>query len=425
MKVFWSWQSDTPGRIGRHFVRDALEDAITVLKEAKEIEEPSERETREAIHLDHDRKGVDGSPDLAPTIFRKIDQAAVFVADVTLVGERINASQPAEEPKKLINSNVAIEYGYALRGLTDARILMVQNINYGERELLPFDLKHKAGPIQFRLPPEATNKEIATEQARLSRVFLEALKPYVGTTSKIGKFPARFAETLSTSCIAYYWDRGEVLASLRSDLLPVLGRSSEDDGIDYRFDEGRAFYLRLIPTTALPSPLPVTRLDEVVRQGRLQVLTRTTFSCTPARNRFGAIAYEPHGNSTVPTALTQLFRNGEIWSVTREFATNFHGSPVIPMVNVRNIVRRVLANFIEVATQELDLTQPLEVEIGAIGLTDMSVSLPVSSPRQMLNQISGPIYESQIRFRRVMNETSDASQNAIVEELYDLAAISV
>ena len=24
MKIFWSWQSDTPGKTGRHFVRDAL-----------------------------------------------------------------------------------------------------------------------------------------------------------------------------------------------------------------------------------------------------------------------------------------------------------------------------------------------------------------------------------------------------------------
>jgi hypothetical protein len=40
MKIFWSWQSDTPGRIGRHFVRDALSAAIKQLKETTEIEEP-------------------------------------------------------------------------------------------------------------------------------------------------------------------------------------------------------------------------------------------------------------------------------------------------------------------------------------------------------------------------------------------------
>ena len=58
MKVFWSWQSDTPGKIGRHFVRDALAAAIEVLKQPEDVEEPVERDTREALHLDHDRKGV-------------------------------------------------------------------------------------------------------------------------------------------------------------------------------------------------------------------------------------------------------------------------------------------------------------------------------------------------------------------------------
>jgi hypothetical protein len=49
MKVFWSWQSDTPGKVGRHFVRDALNTAIERLKETPEIEEPPAREVRSAI----------------------------------------------------------------------------------------------------------------------------------------------------------------------------------------------------------------------------------------------------------------------------------------------------------------------------------------------------------------------------------------
>ena len=162
MKIFWSWQFDTPGKTGRHFVWDVLADAIAVLKEPSDVEEPSEREAREALHLEDGRKGVEGSPDLAPTIFRKIDRAAVFIADVTLVANVDQRQLPTEAPpKKLINSNVAIEYGYALRALTDARVLMIQNVHYGDREELPFDLKHKAGPIPFRLAPDAT-KAIST-----------------------------------------------------------------------------------------------------------------------------------------------------------------------------------------------------------------------------------------------------------------------
>src|SRR5258708_27144927 len=105
MKCFWSWQSGAAGKIGRHCVRDALIAAIGQLKEAPDVEGPTERETRSAMHLDQDRKGVSGSPDLARVILEKIEDAAVFVADVTSVGI-VQGKQPDTPPKKLINPNV-------------------------------------------------------------------------------------------------------------------------------------------------------------------------------------------------------------------------------------------------------------------------------------------------------------------------------
>src|SRR4051812_15217127 len=104
MKVFWSWQSDHPGKIARHFVRYALEQAINDLKQEPEIEEAGRD-----VELDHDRKGVPGSPDLAAVILEKIRNSNVFVADVTPVGQVDGSPE-----KRLINSNVAIELGYAL-----------------------------------------------------------------------------------------------------------------------------------------------------------------------------------------------------------------------------------------------------------------------------------------------------------------------
>jgi phytoene/squalene synthetase len=68
MKIFWSWQSDTPGKTGRHFVRAALEAAIERVRESKEIEEPSKRDLWDAMHLDQDRQGVSGTSELARTI---------------------------------------------------------------------------------------------------------------------------------------------------------------------------------------------------------------------------------------------------------------------------------------------------------------------------------------------------------------------
>jgi hypothetical protein len=103
MKIFWSWQSDTPEQIGKYLVRDALKVAINRLKQAEDIDEP----TRDDLHLDQDTQGITGSPDLVPTIFGKIEKSELIVADVTIVGK-------TDEDKRLINSNVAIELGYML-----------------------------------------------------------------------------------------------------------------------------------------------------------------------------------------------------------------------------------------------------------------------------------------------------------------------
>ena len=170
MKVFWSWQSDHPGNVSRHFVREALEQAISELKQEPEIEEAARD-----VELDHDRKGVPGSPDLANVILEKICACRVFVADVTPVG-----AVAEKKEKRLINSNVAIELGYALSILTDRALLMVLNLAYGKSDDLPFDLRHKAGPITYTLSASATKTEIEQARVRLVGEFRSALRAIVG-----------------------------------------------------------------------------------------------------------------------------------------------------------------------------------------------------------------------------------------------------
>src|ERR1700738_2143684 len=126
MKVFWAWQSDHPGKISRHFVRDCLAAAIQQLKEPEDIEEPTVAAHRDALHLDHDREGLRGFKDLAAEIFKKIAASAVFVADVTPVGR--TPSNEADDGsrsdgKHLMNPNVAIELGYGVGRITVDRVL--------------------------------------------------------------------------------------------------------------------------------------------------------------------------------------------------------------------------------------------------------------------------------------------------------------
>ena len=62
MKIFWSWQSDTHGKTGRHFVRECLVDAIATVNQPVDVDEPSEQERRDPVELDQERVGVVGQP---------------------------------------------------------------------------------------------------------------------------------------------------------------------------------------------------------------------------------------------------------------------------------------------------------------------------------------------------------------------------
>jgi hypothetical protein len=423
MKIFWSWQSDTPGKTGRHFVRKALEEAIKALKEPPEIEEPLERDRREQIELDQDRHGVSGTPDLAATILKKIEQASVFVSDVTLVCEYERKSSDENRPtKKAINSNVAIEYGFALRALGDARILLIQNTYYGGRDQLPFDLIHKAGPILFHLPEDADQDAAATEAKRLRSVLVEALKlclKNVSTDSSQRMFEGRG----HTAKRAYFWDAGEALASVATPVARQLGRHDEE--ISYYFDHLHVFYLRLIPIKQ--QEIPRTTLYSVVGQRELGLLSRQFRGGIPSRNRFGAIIYQNGGKDGNLTAATQIFTNGEIWAVTAQMAGAAGGTPHVYMKNVENGFTDCISNFLEIATTQLNTPYPFQFELGGVGLKGLPLSLP--QVRQYESSLSDPLFDDVICLRKVLNSGEKSALEQLVHEflvkLYDAAGIRI
>lgn len=126
--AFYSWQSDLPNSTNRGFIEKALENAVKKIRADDTIEvEPV---------IDRDTSGVPGSPDIASTILAKIDQADIFVCDVSIINKG-KQSRPTPNP------NVLIELGYAIKRLGWGRIIMVMNTAFGEPEMLPFDLRMK------------------------------------------------------------------------------------------------------------------------------------------------------------------------------------------------------------------------------------------------------------------------------------------
>jgi hypothetical protein len=155
--VFFSWQSDIRAAACRTIIQDALEAAAKTIAADESV----------AITpvIDRDTQGVPGAPDIGATILTKIDAAAAFVADVTIVG-RTNGG------KAMPNPNVLVELGYALSALGWSRIVLVQNTAFGEPEQLPFDLRQKRA-ITYSSPEDATER--AQARRGLQRTFEAAL----------------------------------------------------------------------------------------------------------------------------------------------------------------------------------------------------------------------------------------------------------
>lgn len=159
--IFYSWQSDIrPVAACRSLIEDALEQAIrTVANDGSIGLQPV---------LDRDTADVPGCPDIGITIFEKIEEAAAFVADVTIVNAGMGRPMP--------NPNVLLELGYALHALGDRRIVLVQNIAFGKPEQLPFDLRQKR-VITYHSEPDASErasarKALSTQLERALRAVL-------------------------------------------------------------------------------------------------------------------------------------------------------------------------------------------------------------------------------------------------------------
>jgi hypothetical protein len=152
--VFFSWQADTPTGTGQNFLRKALEDACAAIASDVAVSDAD----RDLI-VDSNTQGVAGHPPFVETIFKKIDGARVFVADMTLVAKRPDGGASP-------NPNVLIEYGWALKSLTHQQIICVMNAAYGEpsSEALPFDLRHMRWPFRYELAETATAEVRAEER---------------------------------------------------------------------------------------------------------------------------------------------------------------------------------------------------------------------------------------------------------------------
>jgi len=150
--IFYSWQSDLPNNTNWSFIENCLESS---LKELKKCERPIN------IFLDRATREETGSPDITESIFSKISNSSVFIADISIVNNFDCKEETVKKPNVFVNSipisgttnkenyrktpnpNVLIELGYAARTLGWEKIICIFNTDYGSFDDLPFDLRNR------------------------------------------------------------------------------------------------------------------------------------------------------------------------------------------------------------------------------------------------------------------------------------------
>lgn len=186
-RVFYSWQSDLPGSRTRSFIRECIDKAIDLAQETEAIEAERDEATT----------GVTGSPDIVSTLFSKIDDCDLFIADLSL-----SFTEDQKKEKKSPNPNVLLELGYAVKTLGWERIVCLCNKDYGEQ--YPFDIAHNritAFSLECR-----SRKEVKSEISEIIFVNIRDTR----------KQPQRAKKGMATHIIGTYdTDNHEVTSALK------------------------------------------------------------------------------------------------------------------------------------------------------------------------------------------------------------------
>lgn len=362
MRIFWAWQYDLPGKTSRHLIKSALEDAVTQINEVNDITEPDESFQNGSMELDYGRKGLKGSPDLAIEILKKIDAATVFIGDVTPVGigEPHNTDEGvASHGRLLMNPNVAVELGYALKALSTENVLMVMNSHYGKRSDMPFDLGHKGGPILYDLAPDASKAQIEAEKKKLTAVLVDALREYVPRPTI-----QPFTEMTPKIGQGIYFEDGEVLGANQNDR----------DKTKYYMPFRSVMWLRLIPSRPLGMPLPVrTLLDNIRRFGPFGM----PVGMEPIReNAYGVAFFGPAGQTSYIDNISQYTRDGEIWGINADILRQGKRGvrSFLYTLSMENLFITQLALYLEFMQQISEVPIPVVVEAGIEGIKDVRIA---------------------------------------------------
>jgi len=365
--IFYSWQSDSPRKINHDFIRAILDDICHILAEDTAIDEP----LRE-LSVDSDTQGVAGQPPIVETIFKKIDSAEIFVADVTFTGKR-----PDERPTP--NPNVLIEYGWALKSRTHERVICVMNTYFGEPSgtTLPFDMAHLRWPICYSLDPKASKEYRQTEAARVKKALTSAIRTSLGTVTATSTAAIPFPPHATGENVARFRAAGQSVG-IDSD----GGHSAGEVFLA----QGSEAWLRVMPAVD-PAKHWTTR-ELKANQGKSFPLMPlfgkgTGWGFLRSEDGFGVYSgsRSSDGSSIPAGAVTMAFESGEIWTVETRWL-----SGAIPFVEPA--FAQALTSYADYLGR-LGCKAPFIWIAGIRGMKGMSYSYPLPPNSHFIG--SGPV----------------------------------
>jgi hypothetical protein len=318
-------------------MREALVLALDRLTGQSDIEE--------RLEIDHDTRGLPGTPDIVASILEKIDACSVFVADITPIAI-------SEGGKHVANPNVLIELGYAKKALSTARVVTIWNTTFTQSrpEDLPFDLRGRRGPITYALEAGASREALAKARA----LIIDGLVDRIGAC--LSYLPPQ-APSIPKWHAAIDGDRsiwvkpGETI------------RVNENDGSGTRsFLPGGRWYVRVLPTSFDPKSLDTISHGPVVG-------FYGGFSSGYVAG--GLMTYAGSVRADIPPILDAAsiwFRNtGEIWSFQTRIGGEYRGRQYFLGDGVPERWADVLASSLNMLVNS-GAKGPYHVRLGVTGI---------------------------------------------------------
>jgi hypothetical protein len=401
LTVFYSWQSDCPPRTNRNFIEDALKRALRKINTEADVVS-SARDV--SVVLDKDTAGLAGTPAIAEAIFKKIDECAVFVPDLTFVA-KTGAGRPTPNP------NVLIEYGWALKSRGLGRIVPVMNEAFGSASetALPFNMRHLRWPLVYTLPDgSATDRTDIRE--KLASGLAHAIRAVLDSTPTETSTKSPFNATPSTYDKAVFFQPKEA---------PAIREGNEKMLAP---EKGAKMFVRLIPSGPTEQLLRRQAYDLAIGGG-LQPFTLQRFTGGEwhSMNKYGAIVYRSTNQGHF-RHLTQLFASRELWGITFELSTDRYSDKMhgfwdegegwfnfLPAFFEAAFIRG-LEQYRRFARENLQLALPFELKGGITGIEGFKISAPEGMGFGGHARYGGMAHETEITFETVLRDPEEPSE---------------